>query len=204
MADIYETAKALEKKEFKVRCFETAKEAKKALLEIIPKKATVGAGGSMTLVGMGILDDLHLRGNKVFSTYIAKIEGSNPEDARNGGINADVYLSSANAITEKGEIYNTDMNGNRVAALFYGPEKVFIVAGKNKIVKSRSKARKRVKTVAGPLNTKRLKMNTPCFLTGKCADCGSIDRICRTTVIQEYAPRDREINVFLINEDLGY
>jgi hypothetical protein len=204
MADIKKTAAALERRQFKVRLFDTAEEAKQAILEMIPKDKSIGAGGSRTLAGMGVLEALRERGNTVFSAYIAKKYGEDQMKARLAGIEADYYISSTNAVTENGQLYNTDGFANRVAALFYGPGTIIVVVGKNKIVKNITAARARMKSVAAPLNAKRLECETPCVKSGKCEDCDSEDRICRITVIHEWAPKNRDMYVFLVNEDLGF
>jgi len=197
-------AASLKRRHFKVKCFETARDAKQAILDMIPGNKTVGVSGSMTLVNMGVLDALRDRGNTVFSTYLAKKHDEDEIKARRSGISADYYLTSTNAVTENGELYNTDGIGNRVASMFYGPDTVIVVAGRNKIVKDLREAKARMKKTAAPLNSKRLKCETPCAQSGKCEDCDSEDRICRITVILEWAPEGKDIYVFLVNEDLGF
>jgi hypothetical protein len=204
MPDIYEATKALEKGHFKTQCFETAAEAAKAILDLIPENATVGAGGSVTLAQLGILEALHARGNTVFSADLAAKLNMDADLARKQSTAADYYLSSSNAVTLTGELVNIDGRGNRVAGMFYGPDTVIVVAGKNKITRNQTQAISRIKKVACPLNAKRLKKNTPCAKTGVCGNCDSDDRICRITVIMDYVPRGKTIHVFLVNEDLGY
>ncbi len=117
---------------------------------------------------------------------------------------ADTYFSSVNAITEEGEIFNVDGNGNRVAAMLYGPDKVILVVGANKIVKNIDEAVKRNKAVSGPANAKRLNTDTPCSKVGYCMDCKSNDRICcEYTVIKRQRTADR-MNVIFINDVLGF
>ena len=117
---------------------------------------------------------------------------------------ADAYFSSSNAITEDGELYNVDGNGNRVAALLFGPKKVIIVAGVNKIVKNIDEAIKRNREVAAPANAKRLNKKTPCTKVGFCMDCKSPEKICREyTIIRSQKDNDR-IHVIFINENIGY
>jgi hypothetical protein len=204
MSDIKKTAAALERREFKVKIFKTAEDAKQAILDMIPKDKSAGAGGSQTLVGMGVLEALRERGNTVFSAYLAKKFGEDEKAARACETGADYYLTSSNAVTESGKLYNTDGAANRVSSMFYGPGTIIVVAGKNKIVKNITAARARIKSVAAPLNAKRLECGTPCVKSGKCEDCDSEDRICRITVIHEWAPKDRDMYVFLVNEDLGF
>jgi hypothetical protein len=204
MPDIYSAAEALKKRGFKAMCFKTAGEAKAALLEFIPPDKSIGMGGSMTLLDMGVIDALYSRGSNIISSHIAKKEGTDPDAARVDGMRADLYVTSTNALTEQGELVNTDGIGNRVAAMFYGPDTVIVVAGRNKIVKNRTAAFARIKSTASPLNAKRLHAGTPCNETGKCEDCDAKDRLCRVTVILERPPWGKDIHVFLIDEDLGY
>jgi len=117
---------------------------------------------------------------------------------------ADVYFTSTNAITEKGELYNVDGNGNRVAAMLYGPDKVIIIAGINKIVENIEEAIKRNERVSAPANCKRLNRATPCVKVGHCIDCSSEERICNEyTIIRRQGNKDR-IHVIFLNEELGY
>ena len=133
------------------------------------------------------------------------------EDPSASNMASDVFLTSANAITEEGELYNVDGNGNRVAALIYGPQRVIVVAGVNKIVRNLQEAISRVKYVAAPANGVRLGTNTPCSHTGRCAQCeggmtagcASEKRMCCQYVVTGYQRTDR-IRVVLVGEELGY
>ena len=111
---------------------------------------------------------------------------------------------SSNAITEKGELYNVDGNGNRVAALIWGPKNVIIVAGYNKIVKDIDESRARIEEIAAPANATRLGCDTPCTKTGHCMNCASPKRICATTVITGWQRVQNRIKVILVGEELGY
>ena len=111
---------------------------------------------------------------------------------------------SSNAITENGELYNVDGNGNRVAALVWGPKSVIVVAGYNKIVKDIDEAKTRVREIAAPSNAARLGCDTPCTKTGHCMDCSSSKRICATTVITGRQRVENRIKVILVGEELGY
>ena len=117
---------------------------------------------------------------------------------------ADVYLSSANAITEDGFLYNVDGRSNRVAALLYGPNKVIIVAGVNKIVRDLDAAIKRNREVAAPANALRLNKKTPCAKTLRCSDCKSLERICRNYVLMGPQGFKDRVHVILVNEHLGF
>ena len=204
MADLRKTMEALQKNEFEVKYVKTAEDALQEILKEIPSDATVGAGGSMTVVNAGILDALVARGNQVFSQFIANREGKSAQEAMDRAMFSDYYLSSSNAITERGELVNIDGRSNRVAALCYGPKKVIIVAGKNKIVANRQEAFARIRNTASPLNTKRLNSGTPCMVSGKCENCDSLHRICRATLILERPPFSHPVEVILVDEDLGF
>ena len=116
----------------------------------------------------------------------------------------DTYFASANAITEKGEIYNVDGNGNRVAAILYGPEKVILIVGVNKIVSDVEEAIKRNKEISGPANAKRLNTATPCAKVGKCMDCRSNDRICCEYTLIKRQRTSNRIHVIFVNESIGF
>ena len=118
--------------------------------------------------------------------------------------NADWYLASSNAVTEKGELFNVDGNANRVAAITFGPKNVLLIVGCNKIVPDLAAAQARVKTIAAPANTIRLNCKTPCAVTGQCADCHSPARVCCTTTIHQFQRVKGRIKVLLVGEPLGF
>jgi hypothetical protein len=117
---------------------------------------------------------------------------------------SDLFLSGVNAITMNGELVNIDFAGNRVNAMSYGPGKVILVAGYNKIVEDVQEAIKRIKNVAAPLNARRLNIDVPCAKLGRCVDCNSPNRICRVVVILERKPALTDILIILVGEELGY
>ena len=172
--------------------------------EIMADNSKVGCGGSMTLFETGVID--HLRCGK-YDFLDRYKEGLKPEDIKEiyrQSFLCDYYVTSSNAVTENGELYNVDGNGNRVAAMLYGPDKVIVVVGVNKIVKDIDEAVLRVKECAAPANTKRLNKDTPCAKVGKCMNCSSKDRICNEyTVIKKQGNKDR-IHVIFINDNFGY
>ena len=164
----------------------------------------VSCGGSMSLAETGVID--LLRSGRYDFLDRAK-EGLSVEDIDRiyrECFFADTYFSSSNAITEDGELYNVDGNGNRVAALLFGPKKVIIVAGVNKIVKNLDEAIKRNREIAAPANAKRLNKSTPCTKIGYCMDCKSPEKICREyTVIKSQKDKNR-IHVIFLNDNIGY
>ena len=192
--------KSLENNGFTVEVFNNCEEAKEFLADEIKIDETVGLGGSITLYNMDLYEELKKRGNKVYWHWMA----DNKEEELINASLTDVYLSSTNAITLDGKLVNMDGAGNRVASLIYGHRRVYIIAGKNKIAKDYYKARERIKTIAAPKNAHRLNTNTPCKKTGECSDCNSLDRICKIEVIIHKNPAGADINILLINEDLGY
>jgi L-lactate utilization protein LutB len=185
---------------FTVTYFETGAQAADYMAEQISGK-TVGMGGSQTATELGLYEKLEAN-NTVYWHHV-----TNTRETINNAANAQVYISSANAIAETGEIVNIDGSGNRVSATMYGPEKVYIVAGVNKLAPDLASAIDRARNVAAPLNTRRLHKKTPCALGKelKCYDCNSPDRICRGLSVL-YCPMSgiKETEVILINASLGF
>lgn len=198
-----ETVKSnLEKNGFEVEIISNKEAVKEALLKEIPKEAVVGFGGSVTLRDTGIYDALVERGNKALWHW--QTEPEKRGDVCREALFSDVYLSSANALLEEGEILNIDGNGNRVAALFYGPKKVILVIGKNKIVKDYDAGLERIRTIASPLNARRLNRKTPCATLNRCTDCNSPDRMCMVTSLIEKKPPTMAYKIYLVDEELGF
>lgn len=187
--------KNLEKLGYIVHCFPNIPEANHHLTSVI-QNTTVGIGGSKTIEAMGISTLLREK-NQVLWAW----EGDDTKEATR----AQVYLSSANALAETGEIINIDGLGNRVSACIYGTERVFFLISANKIEKTQEKALWRARNIASPKNAQRLNKKTPCAkLADKCYDCNSPDRICRSLVIHLGKPSGSACEVILIDETLGY
>jgi hypothetical protein len=203
----------------------TRAEALRRILGLIPKDATVGWGDSVTLHQLGIVSELKkCKQNLIFDPFERDDSGSliTMGEERlilmRKAMSADFFLSSVNAITMDGKMVSTDATGNRVAPIIFGPKRVIIVAGANKIVKNLDEAFRRIKEVAAPINVKRhlIKHNSqrfgdlPCAKKGICVDCSHAERICLYTVIIEgernpgsvtnYVPR---IYVVIVGEELG-
>jgi L-lactate utilization protein LutC len=194
--------KNLEKNGFDVEILSNKEAVKEALLKEIPTDAVVGFGGSVTLKDTGIYQALTERGNKTLWHWETEPEkrGAVCKEA----LFSDVYLSSANALLEEGEILNIDGNGNRVSALFYGPKKVILVIGKNKIVGDYEAGLERIRTIASPMNARRLNRKTPCATLNRCTDCDSPDRMCMVTSLIEKKPPTMAYKIYLVDEELGY
>lgn len=171
---------------------------------IISKGDVVSCGGSMSLFEAGVIEYLRNGKYEFLDRYKEGLSGEDIGKIYRDSFFADAYFTSSNAITEEGELYNVDGNGNRVAAMLFGPKKVIVVVGVNKIVKDIDEAIKRNREIAAPANAKRLNRATPCAKLGYCMDCNSNDRICNEyTIIKRQGNKDR-IHVIFLNEELGY
>jgi hypothetical protein len=190
------------KRGFKARAFDSIEQVKEVLQEEIAPGQSVGVGGSMTVKQSGITDMLRARGNTVHFHW--EVDKSEINRVRKLASQADVYLSSSNAVTADGKLVNIDGYGNRVASMFYGPDRVYVICGRNKVVENEDKAVERIKTKACPQNAERLNRNTPCRKTGRCHDCFSDDRMCSVKVVIERCPKSKEINIMFVDEELGY
>lgn len=198
--NVQRTMDSLTRAGFAVRYFDTTKEAADYLAGSIRGK-TVGIGGSMTIEQMGLYDRL-AQNNTVYWHW-----RTNDLETRTAAAGAEVYLSSANAIAETGEIVNIDGSGNRVAATLYHHERVVFVVGVNKIAEDYESAVFRARNVAAPLNTRRLGLKTPCAVGKeiKCYNCASKDRICCGVVTLLWPMRSVKVTeVVLVGERLGY
>ncbi len=181
----------------------TAKEAVKKVSELIEDGSSVTWGGTMTVRDLGIPQALKDRGTlEVLDRDLVET----PEEKQAMYFMAfatDVYLSSANAISEDGVIVNIDGNGNRVAAITWGPKKVIFVIGLNKVAQTVEAALARARSTASPINAARFDIKTPCQVDGVCHNCNSADSICNYVHFLRNSPRGRH-TVVLVGEDLGY
>lgn len=190
----------LERRHFQAFYCPTAAEAVEKVSSLIPDGSSVTWGGSMTLRDMGLTAKLHQRDLQVFDRDLA----DDKEQVYRKAFEADYYLSSANAISENGVIVNIDGNGNRVAAITYGPRHVIFVIGMNKVMPHVESALDRARGTAAPINAARFSIKTPCLIDGVCHDCHSADSICNYIHFLRHShPVGRHI-VVLVGEDLGY
>ena len=189
----------LEKRNMKGYYCANAAEAKELALSMIGENDVVAWGGSVTVDQIGIRSELK---------NVIDRDAAAPEDfikVRREALLSDVFLTSTNAITMDGELVNIDGMGNRVAAMCFGPGKVIVIAGVNKIVRDEEAAIARIKTDACPPNCMRLLKKTPCAATGKCGDCRIPgETICSYTVTTRFSAIPGRINVILVNENLGF
>ena len=175
-------------------------EALKKALELIPEGSTVTMGGCASAHEIGLVSAVE-NGNY---TFIDRYKAEDPKEAMLQAYRADVYLASANAMTQDGIIVNIDGNSNRVSAIAYGPSKVIFIVGMNKICNDVDGAMKRARNVAAPINTNRFDLNTPCSKTGTCMDCKSPDTICCQFLVTRFSRHPGRIHVILVNDNLGF
>lgn len=174
-------------------------EAVKKALEVIGKGSTVAMGGCQSAHEIGLIQALE-EGDY---NYIYR-SNMTPRESLMAAYDADVFLSSANAMTNDGIMVNIDGNSNRVSCIAQGPKKVVFIVGMNKICSDLDEAMKRARNVAAPANAQRFDVKTPCKVTGKCADCKSPDTICCQFLITRYSRHEGRIHVILVNDTLGY
>jgi hypothetical protein len=183
----------------------TPQEAFDCIIQEAADAASVGFGGSMSIVGLGVESRLREQGKEILNHSNPALSRDEKMDVMRRQLVCDLFLSGTNALTLSGELVNIDATGNRVAAMFFGPRKVIVVAGRNKLVDGTPRdAIARVKNWATPPNAKRLNFKTPCASTGFCSDCNSPDRLCRVTTIIDRKPRFTDVMVLVVNADLGF
>ena len=188
---IGEVIENLRKKHFNVINVQTPQEAKAEVMKIIAEGESVGIGGSLTIRAIDVIDELTAAGNKVIHHWLPATFIDEIRDARRRATRADVYLCSSNAITLDGELVNMDTFGNRVTGMIYGPKKVIIVAGYNKIVKNVEEAFKKIRGETAVKNAKRLNVDAP-------------DNLCKVATIIYQRPNDTDITIILVNSELGF
>lgn len=201
-----ELIKKMEKRGFTARYAPTAEEARQAVLDLVPEKGVVALLGSQTMNQIGVFAHFRESGRELVD-HAMKTKGLSDREAhdyRRRVFTADVMLASANAVDHEGRLYNIDGTGNRAASMIYGPDKVVLAIGLNKVTANPEEAWRRARQVASPLNNKRLNLTNPCVKSGRCHDCQQPGSICNYfTVIDRSRPVGR-INVVLIGEGVGY
>ena len=212
--NILKTVENLKKNNMETFVVKNREEARALALSMIPEGSVCASGGSVTLKECGVIDAIKEGAYTYLDRSAPGLTDEERDELMLRAQSCDVYLSSSNAVTEDGELYNVDGNSNRVSNLLYGPKKVIFVVGMNKIVKDLDEAVVRVKTIASPLNCKRLNCDTPCAKTGKCISlmqggnmpkgCNSDGRICvNFTIMARQRKKDR-VKIILVEEELGY
>lgn len=192
----------LKKRHFEAFYCESRTAALEKALELIPEGASVGWGGAMSAEQIGLMDAL--RGRNVKLLDRSKVETPQERDRlMKQCLTADVFLTGANALSLDGQMVNIDGNGNRVAAIVYGPDSVIVVAGMNKVCDTLEQAVQRARSVAAPANSQRFSIAAPCNSTGSCHDCTSVDCICNQILITRHCRPAGRIKFILVGEELG-
>ena len=192
--------KGLESRNMSGYYAETKEEALKKALELIPKGSSVTMGGAMSVHEIGLVDVL--KGYDY--NFLDRDKATDKRAAMLAAYDADIFLSSVNAMTEDGELINIDGNANRVSAIAQGPKKVIFIVGMNKITCDIDSAMKRARNIAAPVNAQRFGLSTPCTKTGSCMNCKSPDTICCQILITRFSKHKDRIHVILVNDDLGF
>ena len=175
-------------------------EALKKALELIPEGSSISMGGAMSVHEIGLSEAL--KTDKY--NFIDRDAYEDKRAAMLAAYDADVFLSSCNAMTSDGILVNIDGNSNRVSAIAQGPKHVLFIVGMNKICSDVDGAMKRARNVAAPINAQRFGLSTPCAKTGSCLDCKSPDNICCQILITRYSLHKGRISVILVNDELGF
>ena len=182
----------------------TSQQASDYIIQEAADAQSVGFGGSLSVADLQVADTLGGMGKELLIHNRPGLSAEEKLAIIRRHLTCDLFLTGTNALTLSGALVNIDGNGNRCAAMFFGPKKVIIVAGRNKLVDGGiDEAIRRVKGEASPPNAKRLNFNTPCARTGFCSNCDSPERICRVTTVIERKPRLTDIRVLVVNEDMG-
>ena len=192
--------KGLESRNMSGYWADSKKEALAQALALIPEGSSVTMGGAMSAHEIGLVDAL----KKGDYNFIDRDAYEDKRAAMLAAYDADVFLASANAITEDGIMVNIDGNSNRVSAIAQGPRKVVFIVGMNKVCPDWDSAMKRARNVAAPINAQRFGLNTPCAKTGACMDCKSPDTICCQILITRFSRHKDRIHVILVNGNLGF
>jgi len=195
--------KNLNKHGFDAHFVRDVKEARDLILGMTGGFESFGFGGSDTTRSLGVMEELKKRGKTIHDHWQQGLTREEDLETRLLQGRCDCFLCSANGVSATGEIVNVDGIGNRTNGMSFGPKKVVIVAGMNKVAQDLEGALTRVREVAGPMRAKSLGMETPCVETGRCSDCNSPQRICRITTILHRKPMITDISVILINQALG-
>ena len=172
--------------------------------DIAKEGEVVSVGGSMSLFESKVIELLRSGRYEFLDRYKKDLTQEDIKEIYRKSFFADTYFASANAITEDGKIFNVDGNGNRVAAILYGPDKVVLIVGVNKIVKNIEQAVARNRAISGPANAKRLNLSTPCIKTGQCMECNIEDRICCEYTVIKRQRNPKRMHVIFINDTLGF
>jgi len=195
--------KNLKSRHFDAYYCKNAEEALRKALELIPEGSSVGWGGTKSAEQIGLLDAVRNGNYKAIDRDAAKSPEEREQADRNA-LFADVYIAGANAMSQDGQMVSIDGNGNRVAAIIYGPKSVVVIVGMNKVCDTLDNAIARARTVAAPINMQRFMKDTPCAATGVCGNCKSEGCICNQILITRHCRPVNRIRYIIVGEDLGF
>ncbi|MEW6670324.1 MAG: lactate utilization protein [Thermodesulfobacteriota bacterium] len=200
-----QAVKALQKNEFAAIYCSEPREAFDYIIAEARTATTIGLGGSRSIADLKVAEALGQMGKEILVSKGPDVTPEQGMDIRRRQLTCDLFLCSANAVTLSGYPVNIDNTGNRTGAMTFGPRKVIMVVGRNKIVAGNIEdAIRRVKERAAPPNARRLKYETPCAKTGFCSDCSAPQRICRIITVMERKPARTDVRVLVVNADLGF
>jgi hypothetical protein len=198
------TVDSLRTNHFDAGFFDTGLEACEVIMRFIQQGSTVAFGGSQTIKQLGLAERIKQIGATLLDHNTEGLSQDEKIEVMRKQQSCDVFLCSSNAITQNGELYNVDGNGNRLSAMIFGPRKVIVVAGTNKICNDEASAWQRIRNVAAPINFKRLNRPNPCTKQGICMDCNLPTRGCNAYLVLRKKPSLTDFSVFIINENLGF
>jgi L-lactate utilization protein LutB len=198
-----EACEALKRSGFDARFAYKGAEALELIASFVKPGMKVGFGGSMSLRAIGAQERVRALGGEILDHNAPGLDQDRKLEVLRAQLTCDLFLSSSNAVTLEGDIVNVDANGNRVAALAFGPRKTVLVVGANKIVRDIDEALARIETMAAPMNNKRLNRPNPCVKSGTCEDCHNETRICRVYQILRRRPSLSDYTVIVVGERLG-
>ena len=193
----------LQARHFDAYYCDTREDALAKALELIPEGASVGWGGAISAEQIGLMDAVHSGNFRVIDRALAKSPEEREEMMRECMF-ADVFLTGANALSLDGQMVNIDGQGNRVAAIVYGPKAIIVVAGMNKVEDSLEAAITRARTVAAPMNNQRFTNDNPCSVTGTCGNCKNLTCICNQILVTRHCRPVGRIKFILVGEELGF
>lgn len=199
-----EMIKAFERHNMQLTFVDNLEQLHNYLERYLCNQKTVTLGGSMTLFETGVIDQIHQSDVVLYDRYQEGLTRDQMQEIFRKAFTSDLFITSTNALTTDGCLYNIDGNGNRVAAMIYGPKEVIVIAGKNKVFENEAEAINHIRKVSAPANAVRLNKKTPCTKKGECMDCLSPDRICSSYVKLGYQGNVGRIKIVIVDQDLGY
>jgi len=200
----YKTVEALRKNRFEATFLETRDETANAVIEMISPGMEVAFGGSQTAKQLNLQQMVIDKGATILDHNATGLSDEQKMEVMRRQQICDVFICSSNAISLQGELFNIDGNGNRVAAMAFGPRRVIVIAGVNKLVADEEAAWQRIRTIAAPINFKRLNRPNPCTKQGVCMNCNLPTRGCNIYVATRRKPPMMDFSVFIVNDSMGF